>query len=263
MECVFCKETAVSLSNTTGKPYCSEACFDLDTSPAPRAPIGDCAPDDTDPFTFDAFGDMEERDVIELDGHCFHLPSVYNWAINKENPTNPLTRERFSADAMRLLRVSAFRRYPLTIKVVFKKEIEAIINTTSLISVEGGVRLTAQRLLGKVVDGLFRYIQDVRKANIRLIFGLPSGPLSDMKLLAKHKTDQFYSLTRASAMVVYKIEISDKGLPDRFTTLQSFVATHGFPILIPEFNELSVEERERQDAELTRRLDALRRSSIL
>jgi hypothetical protein len=87
--------------------------------------------DDDDAITQEPFRDMDQRDIVVLDDTCFHLPSLYDWVINREQNRNPFTNLPFSEENLARLMEVATERHPLTL-TIHTLQGNRVIQTTSL-----------------------------------------------------------------------------------------------------------------------------------
>jgi MYND finger len=94
----------------------------------------DICKDETDPINFDEFQGMDPRDIIILDGVCYHLPSIYSSVENHGNTRNPKTNVEFTAAAREHLIRTALERYPLALHITEQNGRTYHVSTTSLIS---------------------------------------------------------------------------------------------------------------------------------
>jgi hypothetical protein len=74
---------------------------------------------------------MDQRDIVVLDDTCFHLPSLYDWVINREQNRNPFTNLPFSEENLARLMEVATERHPLTL-TIHTLQGNRVIQTTSL-----------------------------------------------------------------------------------------------------------------------------------
>jgi hypothetical protein len=140
MKCQKCARRAVyTCGNQCGVAYCGQECQKIDWAvghmkfclvegrkrgheESGHEEIEPACRNEEDSFTGERFEDIEERDprliiTLKHDGNCYHLPSMYNWAISLKQARDPYTNEDLSADELAHIKEKAVERFPL--KVTF------------------------------------------------------------------------------------------------------------------------------------------------
>lgn len=127
-----------------------------------------------DPITQDEIKDLDPRFIVRIGAHCFHLPSLYDWIINRENTQNPINRAELTDEEVGHIRQEAMDKFPLTIafKSLFANPPQPI-QSTSLISFENFTIQCYNRVANRNVDTGNRFVQDIltNKVGIHGNFG--------------------------------------------------------------------------------------------
>jgi hypothetical protein len=95
----------------------------------------------SDPFSLDDFAGMDENLILHIGMDCFHLPSLYDWIINRNHNTNPLTNYPFTNEQIEMIRNEGRNRFPFEIRIYHIFGPLRTIQTSSLISSESLLNL--------------------------------------------------------------------------------------------------------------------------
>lgn len=99
---------------------------------------------DDDVITMDSLADLESERILNIEGNCFDLKSIYNWVFNLRKPdgslnSNPFNNLPFTVEELNTIKETAFEKYPLTVKIMgfpsdANENQDLVIETTSFSS---------------------------------------------------------------------------------------------------------------------------------
>lgn len=98
---------------------------DIDNSPCDN---------EEDPFTLEAIRDLPPEQVYAFNNKCYHLPSLYDWLINNEKRTDPLTNLPVPDEIIEDVQNVAQRRFPLQVSISSLGRQSVVFHTTRLIN---------------------------------------------------------------------------------------------------------------------------------
>lgn len=139
MKCLTCfKKASHSCASCKCVHYCSIECQHLDwqlhekecsliagkrdrddedDDPSPPEQKQRQCRNETDPISLDDISEIEERDLIVIDDHCYNIRTLYNWVVNTDHNRNPFTNLPFSKENLEYIVAEAETRYPLQVLV--------------------------------------------------------------------------------------------------------------------------------------------------
>lgn len=187
---------------------------------------------ESDPFNFEDFSDMDPKYIITIGRYCFHLPSIYNWILNLNNKTNPLTNIPFTDAEIREIKLLAMHRFPLrvTIKWINGKNVE--FQTSSLDSVANfAIKLHRNdSSISKPIGSLYRLIILIGSRSTKAILKIDEAYMQLQEALIENETTSLHDLGVSNSMDVIMISIMNarESLP-LTCQYRRVLENHGWP----------------------------------
>lgn len=201
-KCSTCNKTGVAHCACCEEIYCSECV--LIAGKRSREEGGDCF-NVVDPFTLESLDMFEDNLIISIKGHCFHLPSLYDWVWNRKNNTNPNTNLPFSMEEQIEIRQRALERFGLSIVI---KEINGKarnIVTTTLESIEAFFITLVSNGLEKNVQTFFQAMEALAQSYSRFVLSIGDRNLSLISALEEFAGRTLSDFIQAPVLSVYLI----------------------------------------------------------
>lgn len=159
-------------------------CFGLNLSGMENSSNSPNDNNEMDPITLQEFREIDQKEIIVLNGFYYHLPALYHWVFNLENNRDPRTNIPFTNEIMAEIHRKAQEIFPLKLNQLTLMNSLGPIITTSLISVYQLARL----LVGMVPEssrggGKFSLLNLLANSEYFYIISLNNDSRSILSLL--------------------------------------------------------------------------------
>lgn len=160
---------------------------------------------ETDPFTLEEINGLDKKDIMFIGKHCFFLPSLFNWVVNKNHSSNPFTREEFTENDKRAIVSKAYDSYPLLINLKWINGKKKEFHVTSLYDVTSLLKICLMQSghAFSVPSTLYEHMIDLSKTRTKFGFFILDKFIHIGKLLENYRNEQIVSIGISNILDVY------------------------------------------------------------
>lgn len=265
MKCVACSSLGAKLCcEHCGFVYCNEICQSTHwvSHQAKFAPIegkrgreDEPCLNETDPFTLDDLNTIEPGYVIRLGAFCFHLPSIFDWIVNRGNTSNPLTNLPFSAQEQANVLSVGYERFPMRVGIRPFVGRSLFFESCSLNSVTALIIAITNKILAEIVktDRSVTTIREVLLILVEYRFALYipiSEDVESTSLISFLRAKELEQMVgRKEWIVGYSGNVPNDVMLNLFREYRAFFQYKGWPTdpIVLAIRNLALSMRERGD----------------